>query len=576
MSAFGAIALTLSGGGTRAAGFHLGVLDGLHRVGLLEDVRIVSSASGGSFVNATYALALKQGKPFAQYLAETVRDLREGEALEWVLQGLAEGPSRTPSARRSFVTALAEVYDRHFFRGARFGILLDEEPRTHVREVAINATEAKYGLAFRFQNHGRIGNDRVSIDPADARHIRVADIMAASSDIAGGLEPLMFPQDFVWEGEEARRAFAAIRERLEREHGVDSIPLMDGGVYDNQGIEAVLLALERMRPPAEAAAVPPRAAGRPTPREAGGLFGRLVRRGAEPGEGVGLFIVSDTALPSDPVYRQAYQPGGEPPLRARRPPPAGGLTLGGVYVLWWSLVALCALTVAALAWNAADAVLETRALATLWHDVDDVFARLVPLGLAGGSLAALVWVRRRGHAALGLVDGILRTEGTRGSLRRRDTGAWQSLRRLSVREAWNLLAVRATALLALVEDLFMDRIRSLGYTVLYGSPAFKDRVIGNEIYGLFMDGRAGELPEWLRPAPELRRSAEHAARLPTAFWFERPGDLDTLLDVGRATVCHNLLRHILDRRSRGAAPDSPEVRAVEERARAVWEEANRR
>lgn len=546
MSAFGAIALTLSGGGTRAAGFHLGVLDGLHRVGLLEDVRIVSSASGGSFVNATYALALKQGKPFVPYLAETVRDLREGEALEWVLQGLAQGPSRTPSARRSFVTALAEVYDRHFFRGARFGTLLDEEPRTHLAEVVINATEAKHGLAFRFQNHGRIGNDRVSIDPADARHIRIADIMAASSDIAGGLEPLMFPQDFVWEGEEARRAFGAIRERLEREHGVDSIPLMDGGVYDNQGIEAVLLALERMGLRTEPAVLP------------------------------GLFIVSDTSLPSDPVYRQAYQPGGERPLRARKPPPPGGLTLGGVYVIWWSLLALCGLTVATLAWNAADAVLESRAVATLWHDVDDVFARLVPLGLAAASLAALVWIRRRGHAALGLVDQILRTEGTRGSLRRHDVGAWQALRRLSVREAGNMLAVRVTALVALVDDLFMDRIRSLGYTLLYGSPAFKDRVIGNEIYGLFMDGRAGELPEWLRPTPALRRSAEHAARIPTAFWFERPGDLDTLLDVGRATVCHNLLRHLLERRSRGDALDSPEVRAVEERARAVWEEANRR
>ena len=58
------IALSLSGGGSRAAGFHLGVLDCLERLDLREDVKIVSGASGGSFIATTYALAMQNGERF--------------------------------------------------------------------------------------------------------------------------------------------------------------------------------------------------------------------------------------------------------------------------------------------------------------------------------------------------------------------------------------------------------------------------------------------------------------------------------------------------------------------------------
>jgi predicted acylesterase/phospholipase RssA len=574
MSAFGPIALTLSGGGGRAVGFHLGVLDCLNRLGILEDVRIISSASGGSFIGSTYAISLKQRQPFEQYYAETLRALREGQVLQWVLERLAQDVPRAGSGRRNFVTGLADAYDRHFFQGARFGLLLDDEPRTHLGNVVINATEAKYALAFRFQTDGDIGNDRIRIDRAHARHMRMADVMAASSCVPGGLEPLMFPQDFVWEGEEARRASDAIIERLRAEHGVDSIPLMDGGVYDNQGIEGVLLTVDRWQGSRSVAAQRPPARGR-TPRQVGGLIGALARRAAAEGDGIGLFIVSDAPDPTDPVYREAYQPGDERPLLAREPPAPGGLTLGDLYRVWWVLLALCGLTFASLAWNAVDAVLEARSAAGLWRDADDVLARLMPLALTGGAVFALVWLRRRVRDALQVIDHVLQTEGTSGSLRREDGHAWQFLRPLTVRDAGAMLAVRATSLMALVSDIFMDRIRALGYALLRGAPTFKDRVVPTEIYDLYMDRPDGELPEWLRPTPELVRWAEYAARLPTTLWYEHAEDLDILLEIGRATVCYNLLRHITRRQGAGEV-GSPERRAVEERARRLWEESKKR
>jgi NTE family protein len=50
----GGIALALSGGGSRAMAFHLGCLRGLRRAGLLDQVTVISSVSGGSVLAALY------------------------------------------------------------------------------------------------------------------------------------------------------------------------------------------------------------------------------------------------------------------------------------------------------------------------------------------------------------------------------------------------------------------------------------------------------------------------------------------------------------------------------------------
>ena len=42
------IGLALSGGGYRAAAYHIGTLRALHRLGILDKVDVISSVSGGS------------------------------------------------------------------------------------------------------------------------------------------------------------------------------------------------------------------------------------------------------------------------------------------------------------------------------------------------------------------------------------------------------------------------------------------------------------------------------------------------------------------------------------------------
>ncbi|ACK69008.1 hypothetical protein PCC7424_0545 [Gloeothece citriformis PCC 7424] len=64
---FEKIALALSGGGYRAAAFHLGVLDFLHYVGLVDHITLLSTVSGGSITGAKFALSLAQGKSFQEF-----------------------------------------------------------------------------------------------------------------------------------------------------------------------------------------------------------------------------------------------------------------------------------------------------------------------------------------------------------------------------------------------------------------------------------------------------------------------------------------------------------------------------
>ncbi|MCI0733366.1 MAG: patatin-like phospholipase family protein, partial [Methylococcaceae bacterium] len=54
------LGLALSGGGFRAALFHIGTLARLAELDLLRHVQVLSTVSGGSIIGAMYYLKLKQ------------------------------------------------------------------------------------------------------------------------------------------------------------------------------------------------------------------------------------------------------------------------------------------------------------------------------------------------------------------------------------------------------------------------------------------------------------------------------------------------------------------------------------
>lgn len=238
---FNTIALSLSGGGYRAAAFHLGSMAYLDRVGLLDKVTILSTVSGGTFTGALYALYLARGKSFKDCYRHLYQCMDTIDLVEEGLKMLSENSQHDRKGSHNLINAMADIYHHRFFDEALFSEILDTN--THLKEVIFNATEFHHGLTFRFlssqSNGAKIGNAQVNITKDTAREIRVADMVAASSCFPGGFEPLKFPHDFI-HGTEPN-----LNKLLKKPPFENGVGLMDGGIVDNQGIDSILTTLNR-------------------------------------------------------------------------------------------------------------------------------------------------------------------------------------------------------------------------------------------------------------------------------------------------------------------------------------------
>jgi len=263
------MALSLSGGGVRAVGFHLGTMSMLRRLNLLNNVQILSSVSGGSMLGIGYSLTQHLGRDFQDFFDDFYQFLPEVNIMEQLLKRMSARKPPAPSGKRNMITAMANVYDELFFKrfyskyvkdgGLTFELLMQQPSKGHLHDMIFNATEFKTGTAFRFQvsrNRCLVGNGNIALCREHAGQIRLADIMAASSCIPVGMEPLFFPDDFRWPGDPAEGArnesdtqspVQKIRDALKRNTKEPTFAIMDGGVYDNQGITSTLLALNRRK-----------------------------------------------------------------------------------------------------------------------------------------------------------------------------------------------------------------------------------------------------------------------------------------------------------------------------------------
>jgi NTE family protein len=201
--------LALSGGGFRAAAFHLGVMRKLQSLGLFSCLDLLSCVSGGSIAGAF--VALKWGSPtvldeLEHYLA--TRSI----AVSSVIGGILD-----PFESR--LDKLAKSYDRDLFKGARLSALR-AGPR-----VYINATNLSTGNLFFFVAGGagpeEMGEHELGVVPGP--EFSLARAVAASSAFPPVFPPLRL--------ESPEYAPAA---------PVDYVTLADGGVYDNMGVNPAL------------------------------------------------------------------------------------------------------------------------------------------------------------------------------------------------------------------------------------------------------------------------------------------------------------------------------------------------
>ena len=164
----GKIALSCSGGGGRAAGFHLGTLSYLDRLNILKDISTLSSVSGGTVTSAKYVLSLKQAPEgeephttFERFFHEYSDFILDANLVPRALDVLTGDPPRSPSDRRTLVKALAEVYDRdpRYMNGASFGTLLQGR-EIHLKNIIFNATDCRAGAGVPVPDHGEQEPDR--------------------------------------------------------------------------------------------------------------------------------------------------------------------------------------------------------------------------------------------------------------------------------------------------------------------------------------------------------------------------------------------------------------------------------
>ncbi|MBD8891838.1 patatin-like phospholipase family protein [Roseibium litorale] len=208
------IGLALSGGGFRAAAFHLGTFRKLKELGLLDRIDLFSCVSGGSIAGAF--LCTHWGQPDVLDRLETYLRTKS-IAISSVLGGFI-----SPFSTR--LEKLADTYERDLFGTATLASLQDG-PR-----IYLNATNLASGNMFFFVAGGGANEDIMlgehELGQVPAKTYPISRAVAASSAFPPVFPPLtldqtIFPNSLT-----------------------DYVSLTDGGVYDNLGVNP-LLRMER-------------------------------------------------------------------------------------------------------------------------------------------------------------------------------------------------------------------------------------------------------------------------------------------------------------------------------------------
>jgi predicted acylesterase/phospholipase RssA len=278
-SFIGKVGLALSGGGFRASFYHLGVLACLAELDVLRHVEVLSCVSGGSIVGACYWLALRnrmlQGPPmtredYVTLVASLIEHFERAVAVDVRRQ---MQPSKAAIAFQVLVRKQqgainpeenAKALETYFYRpllgapqsGRLFLHELPFTPKDHdpaltgsaefvperhnwmrankVPGLVLNATTVNTGRGWQFtptwmgespwaRNDGADNIERLQwswYEPEAGWQMELARAVAASAAVPGIFAPLNLGQSY---------------------EDVD-IQLVDGGVYDNQGVGALLAA----------------------------------------------------------------------------------------------------------------------------------------------------------------------------------------------------------------------------------------------------------------------------------------------------------------------------------------------
>jgi NTE family protein len=245
------IGLALSGGGYRAAAFHLGTLKKLHELGVLSKIDVMSTVSGGSITGAYYCLnqanfdafeqSLKQKLATQSVIRSVVFSWLFVRALTFVLGSLyltgyliaADWPWLAALTGVGFAIALVKfqfvifpisrqierAYNAFFYNGATLSDLPDRPV------LAIASTNLQTCRPFTFSKKKMEDSFYAyQQSPILFNHqaFPLARAVVASSCVPFAFSPVRIGQEFFQKSDQFKHA---------RPY------LVDGGIYDNQGIQ---------------------------------------------------------------------------------------------------------------------------------------------------------------------------------------------------------------------------------------------------------------------------------------------------------------------------------------------------
>lgn len=203
------VGLAMSGGGFRAAAFHLGVMKQLQAFGLLDKLDLLTCVSGGSIAGGS--LAINWASPDKLSILDTYLRTRSIAVSSFI------GGTLDPFHSR--LDKLADSYDRDLFHSKKL-FDLSAGPR-----VYFNSTNLATGNMFFFVAGGgrdcEMGDYELGVTPASGFPISRA--VAASSAFPPVFPPLRLDANVYPPGD-----------------SVEYVTLTDGGIYDNMGINPLL------------------------------------------------------------------------------------------------------------------------------------------------------------------------------------------------------------------------------------------------------------------------------------------------------------------------------------------------
>ncbi|MFL5753544.1 MAG: patatin-like phospholipase family protein [Bacteroidia bacterium] len=510
------IAISLSGGGFRATCLHLGVLSYLHsvklfNVSLLERVRVLSTVSAGTLAGLKYASTLKKGGTFEDCYKSLLEFMTKKDLVEDALQHLSEDKNWNAIRKRSLINAFASIYHKAF-ESETFGLLWEESPAIHLKEISFNATEFNFALPFHFQKteklhsktgldtHTYIGNKKIHIPIEIAKEIRLADIIAASSCFPFGFEPINFPDDFIYDGAEKLKDFSLLPHNVYDGEKIEyPIGLMDGGVDDNQGVDSIINAEERMK----------------------NYPDELKEFRSHDKKAVDLYILSDGTNPTMQSYTRSNKD---------KIPYIGNWSfkLLRYFGIISSIVGLSAI------------------ISAFYLESKTGIILLSVLGTLGILVAFFFLVFSRGIVGLSKRAGVPSFFLTR--LFHVDKLKFATLN--------NLLVNRRNSVTKMITKVFIKQMRWFSFERVYSDPAWRLRLIMNAVFELTADEvekRKSKHPYLstglLNPGGDIMAVSEKSLKMGTTLWFvpeELKGEKNmpnTIIACGQFTICFNLIKY---------------------------------